>query len=316
MSKKLMELDTTDPDAPKPEDRELTHLERIDLAVCIYGLYTAGNPAPWDPAGSISREKAEELHQTDVICAMDNMRVPRYLSECSPEEVAKLESLANQREQPIAAEPATASEVTPADQPTREIVLAGRTGGKTASMLAMLRIMGASEETLSEMEALYRSGASLGKPHAQAARFLQLWEKAQDEMLAAGAIRKSENSGASDAHVSAQSAGMVRLSGDPEDLLSFQDRLYYGVKHFNLRNKLQSPPKPIKKMTAGEIAAWDIYRTGVMDAAGVPKKVGECHDAIVAQANKSGVAPTPEDVGGNIFSLVRRITRMKKGKRK
>jgi hypothetical protein len=74
---------------------ELTHEERVHLGCRIYGLYTLGSPPPWSPTCGYSYEFALKNHRIDEACAMDNMRVPRYRSECNEHELEVLKEMKN-----------------------------------------------------------------------------------------------------------------------------------------------------------------------------------------------------------------------------
>lgn len=74
---------------PLMEDDNLTLKERIDLAVCGFGLYTAGTSEP----NEVLDPKGHEMWIVDVSCAMDNLRVPRLRSEMTDEHRETLERL-------------------------------------------------------------------------------------------------------------------------------------------------------------------------------------------------------------------------------
>lgn len=75
--------------SPILTDDNLTLKERIDLAVCCYGLYTAGTSEP----NEVLDPRAHEFWIGDVSAAMDNLRVPRLRSEMTEEQKLKLAEL-------------------------------------------------------------------------------------------------------------------------------------------------------------------------------------------------------------------------------
>lgn len=67
--------------------------ERIDLAVCIFGMYTFGSGPDWTPFDGIPYKEACAAWAIDIAFACTAVGVPKLRSECDERMLSKLAEL-------------------------------------------------------------------------------------------------------------------------------------------------------------------------------------------------------------------------------